>query len=227
MLWAWVNGDANRTIKVVRSSDQGLTWYLAASPADARTCGTPALCWTRVNGQSTWILLWSHFDRANHNDSGTIRASVSTNAGASWSAPTDIGIFYRALGGVSAAATPNNHIEVAFAWAPTGSSLGLYGLNRIRTFVCQVQVGQLQRTRILYPDFHTRVQPTLAYDAPRDRMIMAWREQNFATSINASSRAPTSNTWSPLVRPGPSSHTAPALAASSQLNEVVMWYVNE
>ena len=227
MLWAWVNNDDQRTIKVVRSTNHGLGWTLATSPAGAQTYGTPALCWTRVNGQSTWILAWAHFDRSNHNTSGTIRASVSSDAGWSWSAAVDVGGFYRALGGISAAATPNNHIEIAFAWAPTGSSLGLYGMNRIRTFVCQVQGGQLQRVNIVYPNVHTRVQPTMAYDVPRNRMVMAWREQNFNTSVNAASRTPDSLSWSPLVRPGPSSHTAPALAASSELAEVVMWYVNE
>jgi hypothetical protein len=224
MLWAWVTNDDQGTIKVARSDNQGFQWYAVGVPAGARTFGVPGLCWTRVGGQSTWILVWSHFDRGDRANTGYLRASISTDDGWSWSAPTMLNAtLYKALSGVAAAADANNHVEVAFAWAPSST----YGMNTIRTFVCQVTGGQLQLGPIIYGTDATRIQPSLAYNSSADKFILAWREQNTATSLNIASRLRTGTSWSPLVRPGPSSHVAPSLAYSPEHNETVLWYAYE
>jgi hypothetical protein len=77
LLWAWVQNDDNATIRLVRSANRGLAWSLVGTPANARSCGTPGLAWTRVGGQSTWILVWPHFDRADQANTGFLRASIS------------------------------------------------------------------------------------------------------------------------------------------------------
>lgn len=219
MLWAWVTNDDSGTIKVVRSHNQGYQWHGVGTPAGAQTYGTPGLCWTRVGERSTWILIWPHFDRADHANTGYLRASLSTDDGGSWDTPIVLNDFYKVLSGVAAAADSNNHVEVAFAWA----SHSTYGMNTIRTLVCQVAGNRLQQLSILYGDERTRIQPALAYDSSTDRFIMAWREQNFNTSVNVASRPRTSTSWSPLVRPGPSTHVAPALAYSPEYGETVLW----
>lgn len=224
MLWAWVDNDDLGTIKVVRSTNQAYQWHWVNAPANARTYGTPGLCWTRVDGQSTWILVWPHFDRSDHDNTGYLRASISTNNGASWSTPVLLNNFYKVLSGVSVAADPNNHIVVAFGWAPNST----YGMNRIRSFNCQVSGGQLQRVATIYGNETTRIQPALTYDAGAGKFIMAWRGQNFNTTLNSVSKSPTATSWSGKVHlSGNSSHVAPTLAYSPEYGESVMWYAYE
>jgi hypothetical protein len=225
-LWAWVTNDDQGTVRVVSSQNQALQWSWAATPANARTAGTPALCWTRVGGLSTWVLVWSNFDRGNQNDTGLVRASISTNNGASWSAPVTLDTTLKALSGVSAAATAANRIEIALAFAPdTNAGMGV--INAIRTLVCDVNAGQLRRLSVINSGDRTRIQPALAFEQRSNRFIMAWREQNFATSLNISQHPGGGGGWSPLVRPGPASNTAPALAASAENGEVALWYGHE
>ena len=223
MLWAWVTNDDNGSLRVVRTTNDGLSWAWTGVPAGARTFGTPGLCWTRVNGQSTWILAWAHFDRADHNNTGHIRASISTNNGASWSAPVEIEPFYKALSGVSLAAANNNRVLLAFAWAPHST----YGMNLIRAINCQVSAGQLRSQNLVYSSWPTRIQPSVAFDGPRNRWHLAWREQDFNTSINTASKAPADGSWGSVVRPGVRSHVAPALAFSAAQNRTVLWYAFE
>ena len=225
-LWAWVPNDDAGTIRVVASQSQALQWFNTGAPAGARTAGTPALAWTRAAGVSTWILVWSNFDRANQNDTGLVRASVSTNNGASWSAPVTLDPALKALSGVSAAAAPTNRIEIALASAPD-TAAGLGELNAIRTLVCEVNGGNVRRLGVIDSAERTRIQPALAFEARSGRFVMAWREQNFATSINTAFHATMGGPWSPLVRPGQSTHTAPALAASAEAQELALWYAFE
>jgi hypothetical protein len=87
--------------------------------------------------------------------------------------------------------------------------------------------GQLQHTSTVYGSDATRIQPSLAYSSSADKFILAWREQNYNTSLNVASRLRTAFSWSPLVRPGPSSHVAPSVAFSPEHNETVLWYAYE
>jgi hypothetical protein len=223
MLWAWTTNDDNGTIRLVRSNDDGLSWSVVGTPANACTFGTPALCWTRVNGQSTWVLAWSHFDRADHGGTGRIRTSVSTDDGGSWSAPAEIEPFYKALSGVSLAAGRGNSILLAFSWAPHST----YGMNVIRAFQCRVNGGQLEYQSMVFSDRTTRIQPAVAFDRTRSRWVMAWREQDFNTSINVSSKNLADAQWGNVVRPGASSHVAPSLAYSPAHDRTALWYAFE
>jgi hypothetical protein len=158
-LWAWVTNDDRGTIKVVASRNQALQWFGVNAPANARTGGTPALCWTRVNGQSTWILAWSNFDRANQNDTSLIFTSISTNDGWNWSVPVALNTTHKALSGVSAAATPNNRIEVAIAWAPDNAA-NHAGINAIRTFVCDINGGRVRQLSVMASNGRGAVEAT-------------------------------------------------------------------
>jgi hypothetical protein len=225
-LWAWVTNDDLGTIRIVGSQNQALQWGWVGAPANARTAGTPALCWTRVGGVSTWVLVWSNFDRGNQNATGLVRASISTNNGATWSAPVTVHPTLKALSGVSAAATASNRIEIALAWAPD-TNAGMGAINAIRTIVCDVNAGAVRLLGVVDYAERTRIQPALAFEQRTNRFIMAWREQNFATSLNMAQHAGGGGLWSPLVRPGQASSTAPALAASAENGEVALWYANE
>ena len=55
---------------------------------------------------------------------------------------------FKALSGVSAAATRNNRIEIAFAWAPDNAA-NHAGINAIRTFVCDVNAGQVRLLNVM------------------------------------------------------------------------------
>jgi hypothetical protein len=223
MLWAWVTNDDLGTIKLVRSFDQGYQWHYVGVPASARTYGVPALAWTRVNGQSTWILVWPHFDRGDQANSGYLRASISTNDGASWSAPVYLNTFYKALAGVSATADAAGNVLVGFAWAPHST----YGMNQIRCLNCHVSGGQLQHSSTIYTSEATRIQPALALDANGNQFLLAWRGQNFNTTLNAARKTAAAASWSTPVQLLSGSHTAPALASSPEYGETALWYAYE
>lgn len=224
-LWAWVANDDQGTIRVVRSQNQALQWQGLGAPTGARTAGTPALCWTRVGGASTWTLVWSHFDRADQNSTGLVRASVSTNNGSTWSSPVTVHPTLKALSGVGAAANAANRIEIGLAQAPD-TNAGLAQINTIRTLVCDVSAGNVRQLNVITSNERTRIQPSLAYEAKSDRFVMAWREQNFNTSLNTAHHGGGGGTWSALVRPGQNSQTAPSIAASAENNEIVLWYAH-
>jgi Matrixin len=225
LLWAWVMNDDNATIRLVRSDNRGISWYLRNAPANARSCGTPGLACTRVGGQLTWILVWPHFDRADQANTGFLRASVSTNGGASWSPPTFLNTTTKALSGVAVAADDNNHVLVACAFA---NHLNINGLNDIVTFRCQVAGGKLQPTATIWTGERTRIQPALAWDAGHNRFVMAWREQNFATTLATMALTPGAANWTGKVMLlGSTSHVAPGLASLPEYNEAIMWYAYE
>jgi Matrixin len=225
LLWAWVQNDDNATIKVVRSTNSGLGWGLVNAPVGACSGGTPGLAWTRVGGQPTWILVWSHFDRADQANTGFVRASVSTNDGLTWSAPVYLNQVTKALSGVGVAANDGNQAIVTFAYA---NQLSTSALNDIITIACAVTAGALQSTNTIWTGERTRIQPALVYDAPHGQFIMAWREQNFATTLATASIAPGGGAWGPKVLLlGSPSHVAPALGSVAEYSEAALWHAYE
>jgi hypothetical protein len=225
LLWAWVDNDDQATIRVARSTSLGLTWGMRSAPAGAHSCGTPGLAWTRVGGQSTWILTWPQFDRANQAATGLLHAATSTDDGASWSAPTVVNSFYKALSGVAVAADAANTVLVSFAWSGTGST---YAMNEIRTLRCAVAGGDLKHQATLWSTDRTRIQPALAHDPGSAQFIMAWREQNFATTLATAAMPTGGAAWAATVNlPGRASHVAPALATAPEYGEAVLWYAYE
>jgi len=225
LLWAWVQNDSNATVKVVRSTNRGLGWDLMNAPVNCRSYGTPGLAWTRVGGQSTWILVWSHFDRADQADTGFIRASISTNNGWTWSPPVFINQLTKALSGIAVAADDNNQVVVAFAFA---NHMTFTALNDIITLRCSVTGGQLQSQSALWTPERTRIQPALVHDAGHGRFVMAWREQNAATTLATMALTPGATSWTGKVMLlGSTSHVAPALGSVPEYNEAALWYAHQ
>ncbi|RJL23071.1 sialidase family protein [Bailinhaonella thermotolerans] len=229
LLWAWVHNDRNGTIRLVRSTDGASTFHWVGTPAGAQTGGTPALACTTVNGQRAWVLAWSHLDRGNHGITGDVRASVSFNDGATWSAPVGIGSYaapwgqfaYKSLAGVAAAAAPDNRVMLAIAWAAPSET----SMNLIRSFSCAIDQGSLALRSIGYSGDRTRVQPALAYHQPSDQFVLAFREQNFLTSLRITSKDWAKQDW-PSGRQIPSSttHTGPALGYGPVQRDLLLWY---
>ncbi len=139
--------------------------------------------------------------------------------------PTVVDPVLKALSGVGAAANVSNRIEIA-ASAPD-TDAGLAQINAIRTLVCDVNAGAVRRLDVIESPDRTRIQPSIAFEARSNRFVMAWREQNFNTSVNTAYHPGSAGSWSPLVRPGQQTHTAPTLAASAENGELVLWYAFE
>jgi hypothetical protein len=222
MLWCWVWNDDAGTIRIARSTDVGASWAYAGTPAGATTFGQPGLAVTTVSGQRTWVLVWAHFDRADHANTGYLRASISTDDGSSWSAPQVLDTFYKSLLGVAVAADDANRVMATFAWAPHS----IYGMNYIRTFHCSIAQGALANSRVGYLNEVTRVHPALAFDRQRNRFVLAYREQNFLTSLRVTSKNWGDTFWPPAVQiQATTTNTPPALASSPA--SMYLWYGGE
>src|SRR5436305_291712 len=130
---------------------------------------------------------------------------------------------YKALGGVAVAADPTGHVLVSFAWAPHST----HGTNRIRSFACELDGTQLRKPEPIRSEESTRVQPALTYDESANRFVLAWRDQNFLTSLSTARMAPDERRWSDRARLDTSSNTSPALTAMPSLGETVLWYASE
>ncbi|NUU18490.1 matrixin family metalloprotease [Cellulomonas humilata] len=224
VLWARVTNDDSGALRLSVSRNHGRSWF-AAGLAGARTAGTPGLAWTRVAGQSCWVLVWADFNRSNDAATGQVRASTSFDDGATWSAPTVLHPTLKALSGVSVAASDTNRLMVALAFANTA---GTANLNEIVTVPAAVVGQQLQASAPVFTGERTRIQPALAYDRARDTFVLAWREQNFNTTLGVAVLPPGAPAWSGRVwLLAHASHVAPALASSPELGETVLWYAHE
>ena len=162
LLWAGVFDDDQGTIRLLRSSNQGFTWYWANTPAGAATYGVPGLCWTRVGGQSTWILVWAHFDRADQAATGFIRASTSIDNGQTWTAPNVVSTLIKVLSGVTAAANNANYIMLAASRAPADAA-SLATANTIWSLAAAAVGGTVQgNVWVFFNQLRTPTQPALA-----------------------------------------------------------------
>jgi hypothetical protein len=224
LLWAWVNNDDNATLRLAGSTG-GLGWGFRSTPANAQCCGTPGLAWARVGGQSTWILAWTHFDRADQANTGFVRVSVSTDDGWNWTAASWVNRATKALSGVSVAVDSSGRVVVAFAFAP---HIGVASMNEIFTVHGTLQGGAVQWQQSTTTGEHTRVQPALADDQAHGCFVMAWREQNGATTLATATCPKPGAVWGSKVmlldRP---SHVAPTVAASPDYAESSLWYAYE
>jgi hypothetical protein len=223
MLWCWVDEEDSGSLRIVRSNDVGGSWSWVGAPQGAVTYGQPGLAVTMVAGQRTWVLVWAHFDRSDHANTGFIRYSLSTNDGLSWSVPRVLNSFYKSLSGVSLAAAPNNRLMAGFAWAPNST----YGINALRTLECTIGAGQLNQQLACGTNEASRVQPALSFDPVRQRFIMAFREQNFLTSIRTSVKPWGQSNWPAAAQvQGTTAATAPTLATAPN-GTTVLWYGGE
>jgi hypothetical protein len=151
-------------------------------------------------------------------------ASISVNNGGSWSNPVSFGSFAKAASGVALAATANNEVMLGFAW----SGYQTFGINAIRTFGCNVNAGQLQPLWLMWAGRQTRIQPALSFDQAHQLFVMAWRDQNFATTLATMTAAPAAQSWSGTVELlSFSSNVAPGLGSLPEYAESVLWYAYE
>jgi hypothetical protein len=170
-------------------------------------------------------MVWPHLDRADQASTGFLQASLSTDNGWTWSQPVFLNKATKALSGVALAADDANQIRVGFAFA---NHLTFTGLNDIIVLRCAISGGQLQSTAANWTPERTRIQPALARDARHNRFVMAWREQNFATTLATLAHPDGAPGWSGKVfLLGNSSNVAPALASVPEYNEAALWYASE
>lgn len=131
----------------------------------------------------------------------------------------------KALSGVSVAADQANHVVVGYA---TANHTAPAALNTILTVMAAVGPSGLQQTNTRWLAETTRIQPALTHDAVSDRFVMAWREQNFATTLATATLPTAGGNWSPKVMLLSSqSHVAPALGSAAEYSESVLWYAFE
>jgi hypothetical protein len=227
LLWAGVFDDDQGTIRLLSSPDGGFQWYWANSPVGAATYGVPGLCWTRVGGRSTWILVWAHFDRADQSGTGFIRASTSTDNGQTWAAPIVVSTLIKALSGVSVAANEANHVMVTAARAP--ADLGAIGTaNTIWALAAAVVAGVLQgNVWVFFSQLRTASQPAIAFDAAHDQIVIAFSEQNSLSTLSTVHRPRVGGSWSSVTNLTTASNSAPALVGSGDWNETVLWFAHD
>jgi hypothetical protein len=225
-MWAGVMDD-DGAIRVVQSPDYGFTWYWVNQPPGAKTMGAPGLCWTRVNGQSTWILVWSHFDRADQANTGFIRASTSTDNGQTWTNPVVVSTLLKALSGVSIAANASNYIMLTTARAPTDLA-GLNTSHTIWALAAAVVAGNLQgNVWVFFSQGKTATHPATTFEPGSDQLVIGFTEQNALSTMSTLHRPRVGGGWSVITSLTTASNTPPALAANPQMSETVLWFVHE
>ncbi len=142
-------------------------------------------------------------------DTGKIVARVTTNDGASWSGEVELNSFYRAENGVSLTSSGPGEIRLGFSWAQPYAASPNY---LKRTMVAHLDAGgSLVFDRMIYESESSRTQPVMA--KPLGRFLQAWREPNYATSINTRTSGAGSSTWDNYFRALETSPVVPALAA--------------
>jgi len=220
LLWAWAWGTDGR-IRVARSTNEGSNWGFVGAPPGAATASKVGLASTRVGGQKVWMLAWSHLDRAAQNDTGQLRVSLSFNDGGSWTAPVTVGPSYRALNGVSLAASPSNQFVLAFAWG----NRSIVHRNLVRSLDLSVAGGAVSIGRAATHNGASRIQPSVVFHPGTNRFILAYREQNYLTSIRVTRRSWNSSSGWPAATQIPvTTHTAPALAVDRASGRLTVWY---
>jgi hypothetical protein len=225
-LWAGVMDD-DGTIRVLRSPDNGFTWFWVNQPAAAHTYGAPGLAWTRVNGQSTWILVWAHFDRADQPNTGFIRASTSTDNGDTWTPPVVVSTLIKASSGVGITADASNYVMLAAARAPADLA-ALNTSHTIWALAAAVNAGTLQgNVWVFFSANKTAGHPALTFEPGHDQLVLAFTEQNALSTLSTLHRPRVGGGWSAVTALTTASNSAPALAANPQMGETVLWFVHE
>ena len=216
-MMAWVDDTDNHHVKVVFSNDGGNSFMWSNPPSDSQSYGTPSV--HKVD-DNTWVLAYSKFNKTDENANGKIAARISTNDGASWGSEIFLNDFYRAASGVSVSSNGPGEIRIGFAWddRTTGSNL------LKRTIRAHVAAGSLVYDDMMYENEGTRTQPVMTRNG--SSYLQAWREMNFATSINTRSSASIDTTWGSYVRAVESAPITPAVAAYRNWYYEYLFYTN-
>jgi hypothetical protein len=207
-MMAWVDHSTDRdVVNVVRSVDGGISYFWANPPA-SRTMGTPAI---HKLSDNTWILAYAKLgeDASGLGDTGRIVARITSNDGVTWGPEVELNSFYRAENGVSLTSNGPDEIRLGFSWAqPYATATNYYK----RTMVAHLDAASnLVFDRMIYESETSRNQPVMT--KPLGRFLQAWREPNYATSINTRTSVAASSTWDNYFRALETSPVVPALAA--------------
>lgn len=203
-MMAWVDDRDDHRIKLAMSNDGGRGWFWRAVPGDVQSYATPAV---HKLASNTWLLAYAKLDRRSADETGKIVVRVSTNDGDSWGPEVVLSSYYRAEGGVSLASSATGEIRIGFSWSnrTTGANY------KKRTLLARLSGSRLLYDGVIYENEGTRTLPVMA--ATSRNFIQAWREMNFATSINTRNSAPGVRSWDRYRRVVDSSDVTPALAA--------------
>lgn len=207
-MMAWADHSTDRDlVNVVRSVDGGRSYFWANPPA-SRTMGTPAI---HKLSDNTWILAYAKLgeDADGLGVTGRIVARLTTNDGASWGPEVELNSFYRAENGVSLTSNGPGEIRLGFSWAQSSAASPNY---LKRTMVAHLDpTSNLVFDKMIIESESSRNQPVMT--KPAGRFLQAWREPNYATSINTRTSVAGSSSWDNYFRAVETSPVVPALAA--------------
>jgi Matrixin len=205
MAWADHSTDQD-TVNVVRSVDGGRSYFWANPPA-SRTMGTPGI---HKVADNTWVLAYSKLgdNATGRSVTGKIITRVTTNDGATWGPEVELNGLYRAENGVSITSNGPGEIRIGFSWAISNFGTNYYK----RTMVAHLDAASnLVFDRMIYENETSRTQPVMAKAA--GAFLQAWREPNYATSINTRNSLAGSSSWDNYFRAVETSPVVPAAAA--------------
>ncbi|SET56719.1 Matrixin [Myxococcus fulvus] len=219
-IMAWVDplNDAMQ-IRMVKSTDGGVSWFGVGNVAGATTIGTPAV---HKLTDTVWILAYAKLDRANSNNDGQVVTRVSTNGGWNWGPEVAVPVpaYYRALAGVSITSSGNGFIRIGFSW----SDDILHSAYRVRTMKLHWDGANLVYDGLLYGTDETRTQPSLAKSL--SGMHQAVRGTNFAGVLYSRTSPNDGSEWGtagPEIAPG--SLVTPSVSAHRDYSFVFAHYL--
>jgi hypothetical protein len=218
-MWAWVDpSNETFTIKAIRTTDFGYTWYWANPPTDSTTYGTPVI--RQISG-NTWLLVYSKLDFSSFNNTGRVVARVSTNDGASWGPEVYLGSSsYLSEAGVSAA-NNGSAARISFVW----SNRDIYNpnLNLLRTIKATVSGSSITYDGMVYGGDQSSDAPAMATNS--SRYHRGFREFLAGGDIHTGYLDFSGTSWSTSVsQSGTSTVTAPAIGADMNLTYMYMFY---
>jgi hypothetical protein len=149
-MFAWVDPTNGMSIRVVRSTNSGVSW-LSKDPQASPTTGTPGI--HHVSG-NTWVLVYSKWS-TDDAITGRVIARVTTDDGSTWGSEILLTDSYRALYGVTVTGHSTD-IRIGFAWAARTTGSSIYN---IRTLKAHVSGSSLVYDGVITSGLVVRTQP--------------------------------------------------------------------
>jgi|GEM_PF-1703800 len=220
-MMAWVDDTDSHRVKVVYSSNGAQSFSWRNPPSASASHGTPALYKAGLN---TWVLAYTKNDTSSHTTNGQIAVRVSTNDGVTWGNETILNSYYHAENGVTLSGNGLNDIRIGFSWSHTPSQ-GASGNYYKRTIRAHISGDTMIYDGMIYESEGSRTQPAFAKNSAR--MLQAWREPNFATSVNSRFSSLDSTSWDNYLRVVDSSPVTPAIGAYKDYGFAYLYYMAE
>lgn len=219
-MMAWVDDKDSHKVKVVYSSNGGES-FSYRNPPSTNSYGTPAL---HKLADNTWVLTYTKNHTSNKDENGKIAVRISTNDGSSWGEETILNSYYRAENGLSITSNGTSDVRIGFSWSRKSNQSS--GINYLkRTIRAHLSGGSLIYDGMIYESEGTRTHPVFAKNS--SRMLQAWREPNFNTSINTRFSTIGSTSWDNYVRVVESSPVTPTIGAYKNYSYAFLYYMDE